>query len=102
MLVMSDKMTDVRKSLKLSRKIPASMKIKIEKYLLKSSRYKNGMVFGLKKAPELAKKSRKASGVSMGANASGFFVYTHRARSKSKATPNGITKKEIDFIESTG
>lgn len=95
-------MSDVRKSLQLSRKIPAAMKKKIEVYLNTSSKYKDGVVTGLRKPDILALKSSKASGVSFGADKKGFFVYTHRARSQSKPTPNGITKKEIDFIESTG
>lgn len=93
---------DPKKSLQLSRKIPASMKKKIEPYVTSSTRYQNGMLFGLRKPSLLMKTSSKAKGVSFGANKDGFFVYTHRARSKSKSTPNGITKKEIDFIESTG
>lgn len=89
-------------SLDRSRKIPKVMKEKIRPLLLSSSTYNNGMVFGLKMPPEVKKKSKKHKGVSFGANKSGFFVYTHRARCKSKSTPGRITKKEIDFIESTG
>lgn len=95
-------MAKAKKSLKLSRKIPLAMKNKIDKFVTSSSTYRNGVLTGLKKPSLLIKKSSKAKGVSMGADKNGFFVYTHRARSKSKATPNGITKKEIDFIESTG
>lgn len=95
-------MTDIKKSLQLSRKIPATMKKKIEAYLNTSSTYRNGAVYGLRKPDILSLKSSKSSGVSFGADKKGFFVYTHRARSHSKATPAGITKKEIDFIESTG
>ena len=95
-------MGDAKKSLKLSRKISLPMKNKIDKYVTTSSSYKNGVLYGLRKDPVLMTKSKKASGVSMGADKNGFFVYTHRARSKSKATPSGITVKEINFIESTG
>jgi hypothetical protein len=38
----------------------------------------------------------------MGADKNGFFVYTHRGRCKSKMNPLKITKKEIDWVESTG
>jgi len=93
---------DAKKTLNLSRKIPQSMKVKIEKYVTSSSRYKNGVLFGLSKPSELSKISRKSSGVSFGADKNGFFVYTHRCRSKSKDSPLKITKKEIDFVESTG
>lgn len=95
-------MTDVKKSLQLSRKISASMKLKIEKYLTSSSTYRNGIVFGLKKPNGMAGISVKIRGCGMGADKNGFFVYTHRARSKSHSNPLSITKKEIDFIESTG
>lgn len=95
-------LADVKKSLQLSRKIPTAMKEKIEKYLTASSRVKDGFVWGLRKADGLSKISKKISGVSFGAMADGFFVYTHRARSKAHADPLKITKKEIDFIESTG
>jgi hypothetical protein len=94
--------SNVKKSLQLSRKIPATMKAKIEGYLSTSSTYINGVIKGLIKPQILNKTSSKASGVSFGADGKGFFVYTHRARSKSKSTPSLITKKEIDFIESTG
>jgi hypothetical protein len=96
--------TKKKLSLAKVRKIPASMKKKIEPYITESSRYstKNGLVLGLRKPSELMKVSKKASGVSFGANKDGFFVYTHRARSKAKKTVKGITKKEINFIESTG
>jgi hypothetical protein len=93
---------DVRKSVQLSRKIPAKMKEEILKYVTSSSRYNNGRVFGLAKPSAMAKISSKVSGCSMGADKDGFFVHTHRARSKSFATPLKITKKAIDFIESTG
>jgi len=95
-------MSDAKLSLKLSRKIPAAMKPLIEKHITSSSRYKNGMFFGLRKPEGLSAISAKASGVSFGANKDGFFVYTHRARCKAHKDPLKITKKEIDFIESTG
>jgi hypothetical protein len=93
---------DVKKSLALSRKIPTKMKELIEKYLTASSRYKNGIITGLRKPDGMGNISKKISGVSMGADAKGFFVYTHRARCGSHVDPLKITKKEIDFIESTG
>ena len=95
-------MGNAKISLKRSRKISIAMKNKIEKYVTSSSKYRNGVLTGLKKPSILNSKSKKAKGVSMGADKNGFFVYTHRARSKSKKTPNGITAKEINFIESTG
>jgi hypothetical protein len=42
------------------------------------------------------------SGVTLGKDDDGYFVYTHRARSKSYPDPHGIPQKKIDFVESTG
>lgn len=85
-----------------SRILPKTMKVKLEKLITTSSKYNKGIVTGLKKPSELNKISSKARSVSFGADKKGFFVYTHRARSKSKSNWKNITKKEIDFIESTG
>lgn len=94
--------TGSKASLARSRKIPEAMKEKIKKFLRPTSRYDNGLVLGLRKPAGMSKISKKISGCSLGANKSGFFVYTHRARSKTHKDPLSITKKEIDFIESTG
>jgi hypothetical protein len=88
--------------LSYAKKLDNRMKENIRPYLTSSSKYKNGKVFGLNKPAEMTGISSKVSGVSMGADKNGFFVYTHRARSKSHNTPLNIPKKEIDFIESTG
>ena len=42
------------------------------------------------------------SGFDMGIDKNGYFIHTHRARSKSHETPSSITAKEIKFINSTG
>ncbi len=44
----------------------------------------------------------KEYGISFSKDDKGYFCRTHRARSKSKESPAKITKKELDFIESTG
>lgn len=93
---------DVKKQIQSSRKLSAKIKEEILKYTTSSSRYDNGRVFGLTKPSGMAKISSKVSGCSMGADKDGFFVYTHRARCKSFLSPMKITKKCIDFIESTG
>ncbi len=41
-------------------------------------------------------------GVSIRQDDDGYFVHTHRARSKSYPSPEAIPKDKIDFIESTG
>ena len=100
--ILGQENTDVRKKIQLSRKLSAKMKEDILKYTTSSSRYDNGRVFGLTMPSSMYKISSKVRGCSMGADKDGFFVYTHRARCKSFATPMKITKKCIDFIESTG
>ena len=100
--ILGQEKPDVKKQIKGSRKLSAKMKEEILKYVTSSSRYNNGRVFGLFIPSAMSKISSKISGCSMGADKDGFFVYTHRARSKSFSTPMKITKKSIDFIESTG
>jgi hypothetical protein len=90
-------------SLMGSKSISAEMKEKICKYLTGGSTYhEGGRVHGLSKPKEFTEKSPKTSGVSLGADKNGFFVYTHRARSGSHAEPGKIPVKEINFIDSTG
>ena len=64
-----------------------------------SSRYKDGRVTSLS-TPKVPGKTFK--GVGFGADKNGFFVMTHRARSKSYASADKIPDKDIKFIESTG
>jgi hypothetical protein len=42
------------------------------------------------------------SGVSLGKDKKGYFVYTHRCRSASYDTPYKIPKNKIEFVASTG
>jgi hypothetical protein len=53
---------------------------------------------------KIAKADKTASldGVSLGKDKDGYFVYTHRARSKSHKTAEGIPVKDVVFIETTG
>lgn len=96
-------MANIKKTVQLSRKLSRKSKDAISPYLLSSSRYtKFGTILGLKEPTILLKISKMAKGVSFGADNSGFFVYTHRCRSKSYKKPELIPKKVIDFIESTG
>lgn len=44
----------------------------------------------------------RLEGVSLGQDKNGYFVYTHRARSKSYEMPGKIPLKKIQFIRSTG
>ena len=52
---------------------------------------------------KLSAEAKKAlDGVSLGKDKKGYFVYTHRWRSKSYESPESITEKDIIFGESTG
>lgn len=93
---------EAKKKVQASRKIPSDLKEKILPLVTSSSRYDNGRVYGLRKPTGMGKISPKLSGVSLGADADGFFVYTHRCRSKSYKDTLKIPKKVIDFVETTG
>jgi len=97
------KYTNEKESLMRSKSISKEMKKEILKYFTGGSTYhEGGRVHGLSKPKELTEKTPKASGVGLGADKNGFYVYTHRARSGSHASPGKIPIKEINFIESTG
>lgn len=69
------------------------------------SRANKGIITELNLHPDLKRKIREKKypdGFSMGIDKNGFFVHTHRARSKSHESPSGITAKEMKFIDSTG
>jgi uncharacterized membrane protein YgcG len=64
-----------------------------------------GKITGLNLHPDLVKKIKEGdypSGFDMGIDKMGYFIHTHRARSKSHSSPDKITTKEIKFIDSTG
>jgi hypothetical protein len=102
-IIKSKPIPTVTESINRSRKLPAKMKPEILKYVsISSSRYINGVVYELVKPIAMGTISKKIQGCSLGADKNGFFVHTHRARSKSFPLPLKIDKKSIDFIESTG
>ena len=62
----------------------------------------SGKVTELNLHPDLKKKIEEEdlpSGFSMGVDKNGYFIHTHRARSKSHLKPGKITAKEIKFID---
>lgn len=91
-----------KESIKRSRKIPTGLKDSILKLTTSSSKYNNAVITGLKKPDGMKTISKNIDGCSLGADEKGFFVYTHRARSKSFSSPLKIDKKTIDYIETTG
>jgi len=99
----SDDTSDVKGKVERSKKLSKEMKEKILPLIIQNgihgTTYKEGRVFRLK-IPKVSGKSFK--GVDLGADKDGFFVATHRARSKSKPEIKDISDKDIKFIESTG
>lgn len=64
-----------------------------------------GKITGLELHDDLKKKIKEKnlpSGFDMGIDKDGYYIHTHRARSKSHESPSKITEKEIKFIDSTG
>jgi len=95
-----DEREDVYGKVKRSKKLSKEMKEKILPLIIQgSTTYKTGRVFDLH-IPKIEGKSFK--GVSLGADKNGFFVFTHRARCKSKPNIEDIPNKDIEFIETTG
>jgi hypothetical protein len=60
---------------------------------------KDGIEHGCAKPADLKSALKE---VGLGRDKDGFFVYTHRARSKSYEDPHNIPAKDIEFIASTG
>ena len=54
------------------------------------------------KPADFLKKHPKGKGVTLAKDEDGFFVYTHRCRSKSYRSIASIPKSAVEFIESTG
>jgi hypothetical protein len=69
---------------------------------------KKKIELGVKKPTSLLNKAKRygvsnlLTGCSLGIDKDGYFIYTHRGRSKSHKNPATFTVKEIRFVESTG
>lgn len=69
------------------------------------TRASKGKITGLALHADLKKKIKDKNlpdGFDMGIDKDGFYIHTHRARSKSYESPEKITEKDIKFIDSTG
>ena len=69
------------------------------------TRANKGKITGLELHANLKKKIKDKNlpdGFDMGIDKDGFYIHTHRARSKSYESPEKITEKDIKFIDSTG
>ena len=93
-------------AIKKSRNLPEEYKdIAIELMKEYSHYYPKGCVTELNLHPDLFKKLKEngwEDGFSMGVDKDGYFIHTHRARSKSHKSPTDFTKKEVDRTESSG
>lgn len=100
---LSEETEDVKGQVERSKKLSKEMKEKILPLIIRNgihgTRYSKGRVFNLKKQKVDGK---SFGGVSIGADKDGFFVFTHRARSKSYPELGDIPNDKIKFVESTG
>jgi len=93
-----EKYKDVKGKVERSKKISKELKDDICSLIIDGDSYYNeGRVYYLKGSC-----SSKVKGNGIGADSNGYFVFTHRARSKSYDSIDSIPQKDIDFIESTG
>jgi len=100
-----DDSVPIEKSIKYLKGISKELKEVAVSLCKEYSRAKNGIISGLNLHPDLKKKISKGNypnGFDMGIDKNGYFIHTHRGRSKSHEKPDGITAKEIKFIDSTG
>lgn len=96
---------DVRDTIRNLKKLPKELKDSAIELVGSLTKAGEGKVTGLELHPDLKKKISEndyPSGFSMGVDKDGWFIHTHRGRSKSHETPDNITVKEIKFIDSTG
>jgi hypothetical protein len=86
-------------------RIPKEYKDIAVKLVKQYTTAKNGKITGLNLHPDLKKKVEEGgypSGYDMGIDKNGFYIHTHRARSKSHENPADITAEEMKQTDSTG
>lgn len=96
---------DKEKEIKYLKKLPSELKEVAMDHIQYITHAKNGIVTGLSLHSDLIKKIKTGGypdGFSMGIDNNGYFIHTHRARSKSHQKPEDVTAKEMKFIDSTG
>jgi len=95
----------IETSIKYLHNLPSEYKDFALKHLQQYSKAKNGKVSGLSIPDDLNKKLKDGNlpcGFDIGVDKNGYYIHTHRARSKSKEDYMKIPKKDIIFIDSTG
>lgn len=96
---------DIHKTIKFLKKISKEYKDVALTLVQSYTHAKNGKITGLLLHPDLEKRisdNNYPNGYSMGIDHNGYFIHTHRARSKSHETMDQITPEEMKFIDSTG
>jgi len=97
--------SEVKEKIKNLKKLPKEYKEIAVNYVNGLTVAKNGKVSSLDLHEDLKKKIKEKDlpdGFHMGIDKDGYFIHTHRARSKSFASPSKITVKAIRFVNSTG
>ena len=87
------------------RGISKEMKVEALTLLKPYTKAGKSKITELNLAPSLIDKIKSGgypSGFSMGMDKNGYFIHTHRARSKSYESPDKISVRDIKFIDSTG
>lgn len=96
---------DINDQIKFVRGVSSENKEYAKKYTQCITKVGKGKITGLDLPSEFVSKlnsEKLPNGFSMGIDKDGFFIHTHRARSKSKKSIMSIPKKDIIFIDSTG
>lgn len=96
---------DIKTSIKYLKNIPKEYKEFAIEHLNSYTKAKNGKITGLSLPEDFntkLKNEKLPNGFDIGVDKNGFFIHTHRGRSKSKTDYLKIPKKDIIFIDSTG
>ena len=95
----------IKDHIKFLKKIPKDYKTIALSYIKTYTKAKNGRISGLNLHDDIIKKANSyglSTGFDMGIDKNGYYIHTHRSRSKSHKNPSDITIEEIKFIDSTG
>jgi predicted GNAT family acetyltransferase len=96
---------DIKDKIKYVRGISDELKDFALSHLETYTNAAKGRISGLQLHSDLKKKIKEKGlpdGFSMGVDKDGYYIHTHRARSKSYEKPDAISVKDIKFIDSTG
>jgi hypothetical protein len=95
----------IQDKIKFVRGISNEMKGIALDHLKQYTKANKGKITGLELHSDLKKKIKENNlpdGFDMGIDKDGYYIHTHRARSKSYQSPEKISIKDIKFIDSTG